>query len=257
MQEETLDMTDNTKLLKTFSIRFNSYFSLHLNQQNNTQNHGTTVWDSAKLLAFYLFDLFKQPTFIKQNNDNVFYPKQSKKMCLELGSGCGLGGLLMASLGFNTVLTDLPDVLDQVLISNCETAMNDILTWWYHLHHTNSDIITRPNIQVKSLDWFHLNNEIIVKYDYILASDCIYEIELVIPLLKCIEFYSNTNTIIYIAMERRDDKVVNEFIDKARQVGFDAKMILKKLIQNHQNLVCNEDVEIWKLKLKKKKRIEF
>ncbi len=249
-----MDMTDNTKLLKTFSIRFNPYFSLHLNQQNNTQNHGTTVWDSAKLLAFYLFDVFKQPTFVKQNN--VCYPKQSKKMCLELGSGCGLGGLLMASLGFHTVLTDLPQVVGHVLRSNCETAIDDILSWWYHLHHTNSDTITKPNIQVKSLDWFNLC-DVPVKYDYILASDCIYELELVVPLLKCIEHYSTTNTIIYIAMERRDDKVVDGFIDKARQVGFDAKMILKKLIQNHQNLVCNEDVEIWKLKLKKRRKQTF
>jgi hypothetical protein len=54
-------------------------------------------------------------------------------------------------------------------------------------------------------------------------------------------------------MERRDDNVVDGFIDKARMLGFDAKMILKKLLQNHQNLVCNEDVEIWKLKLKRRR----
>lgn len=240
-----VDMSDNTKLLKTFSIQFNPLFSLNLSQENNTQNHGTTVWDSAKLLSYYLFDSVKKPTF--EIRDEEVHVK-NKKSCLELGSGCGLGGLLMASLGFNTVLTYLPSVLDRVLVKNCETAIEDIQSWWYHLHHTfYSDI--KPKIQVKALDWLDLteSNE---KFDYILASDCIYEIELVEPLLKCILNYSNSKTITYIAMERRDDIVVDGFIEKAKLFGFDASMILKKVIQTHQALVSNEDVEIWKLRVR-------
>lgn len=255
MQQLRRSLDLDTKSLKTFTIQFDPFFSLHLHQQNNTQNHGTTVWDSAKLLSHYLYNSFKTPIFKPINgNDKHLLEAQNKKTCLELGSGCGLGGLLMASLGFHTVLTDLPDVIDRVLRSNCETATSDIQDWWYHLHHTNSDTILEPKIEVKSLDWFNLpirSEE--ERYNYILASDCIYEIELVDPLLKCIKHYSDNNTITYISMERRDDKVVDGFIEKARALGFDAKMILKKLIQNHQNLICNEDVEIWKLKLKRRR----
>lgn len=240
-----VDMTDNTKLLETFSIQFNPLFSLNLSQENNTQNHGTTVWDSAKLLSFYLFDSVKKPTF-EIRNDQV--QVKNKKSCLELGSGCGLGGLLMASLGFNTVLTDLPSVLDRVLTRNCETAIQDIQNWWHHLHHTSYSEI-KPKIQVKPLDWLNLT-ESSEKFNYILASDCIYEIQLVEPLLKCILHYSTTKTITYIAVERRDDIVVDGFIAKAKLFGFDASMVLKKVIQTHQNLVCNEDVEIWKLRLR-------
>lgn len=240
-----VDLSDNTKVLKTFSIEFDPNFSLNLSQQNNTQNHGTTVWDSAKLLAFYLFESIKKPKFEVNQGEVVV---KNQKRCLELGSGCGLGGLLMASLGFDTVLTDLPEVLDRVLLSNCDTAIQDIQQWWYHLHHTEHASV-KPKIEVRSLDWLDLPI-IETEFHYILAADCIYEIQLVEPLLKCIRAYSSSKTITFIAMERRDDVVVNGFIEKARLYGFDARMILKKIIQNHQHLVCNEDVEIWKLKLR-------
>lgn len=240
-----VDMSDNTKLLKTFSIQFNPLFSLNLSQENHTQNHGTTVWDSAKLLSYYLFDSVKTPTF--ENRHDVVHVK-NKKTCLELGSGCGLGGLVMASLGFKTTLTDLPSVIERVLQKNCETGVIDIQKWWHHLHHTyHSDI--QPQIQVKALDWLQIPLEQ-EKFNYILASDCIYEIQLVEPLLNCIRHYANTKTITLIAMERRDDLVVDGFIAKARSFGFDASMVLKKLIQTHQDLVANEDVEIWKLRLR-------
>lgn len=237
------DLSD-TKSLSTFSIKLNPSFTLHLSQQNNTQNHGTTVWDSAKLLAFYLFDTIKKPTF---NDSRV----QNNKTCLELGSGCGLGGLIMASLGFETVLTDLPEVVDRVLQPNCNSAIDDITDWWYHLGHT-AQVIEPPKITVQSLDWISLLDQQEnpnQSYHYIIASDCIYEIELVEPLLNCIRYYSSPSTMIFIAMERRDDTVVDGFIEKAKSFGFEARMVLKKLLNSKS--VGNEDVEIWKLKLRK------
>lgn len=236
------DLSD-TKSLSTFSIKLSSSFTLHLSQQSDTQNHGTTVWDSAKLLAFYLFDTIHKPVF---KNGQV----QNTKRCLELGSGCGLSGLTMASLGFETLLTDLPEVVDCVLIPNCDAAMNDIHDWWYRLHHT-SEHIQPPKIAVQSLDWLSIDYNVPTDpFHYILASDCIYEIELVEPLLECIRYYASANTIILIAMERRDDTVVNGFISKAKSFGFDARMVLKKLVI--KKAINNEDVEIWKLKLRKR-----
>ncbi|KAI8643892.1 putative methyltransferase-domain-containing protein [Parasitella parasitica] len=240
------DLSD-TKSLSTFSIRLNPSFTLHLSQQNNTQNHGTTVWDSAKMLAFYLFDTIKKPTFKD-------HKVQNNKTCLELGSGCGLAGLVMASLGFETLLTDLPEVIDRVLQPNCTTAIDDITNWWHHLQHT-AQYIESPKITVQPLDWLELWNqrpqqkETNQPFHYIIASDCIYEIELVEPLLNCIRHYASPLTVILIAMERRDDVVVDSFIDKARLFGFEARMILKKLLNSKS--VGNEDVEIWKFKLRK------
>ncbi|KAI8364190.1 putative methyltransferase-domain-containing protein [Blakeslea trispora] len=233
------DLSD-TKALATFTIQLHPSLVLQLDQLNNTQNHGTTVWDSAKLLAFHLFDSLKRPLF---KDGQV----QNNKTCLELGSGCGLGGLVMASLGFDTVLTDLPEIVQDVLSSNCHKANDAILDWWHYMD--NSSIIEAPKITVKSLNWLDLDTPSSSVFDYIIASDCIYEIELVEPLLKCIQYHASRQTIIFIAMERRDDVVVDGFIQKAKCNGFEAKMISKKLFKNQA--VNNEDVEIWKLKLKK------
>ncbi|KAI9476171.1 MAG: putative methyltransferase-domain-containing protein [Benjaminiella poitrasii] len=238
------DLSD-TKSLSTFSIQLHPSFILHLSQQNNTQNHGTTVWDSAKLLAFYLFDTLKRPPL--NNNQKV-----EKRSCLELGSGCGLVGLTMASLGFESVLTDLPEVIEQVLQPNCNIAMENINDWWCQLY---PDTTLEPRVSVRSLNWLQQPEETAIEpsssnyFSYILASDCIYEIELVEPLLNCIRRHASPQTSILIAMERRDDAVIDGFIEKAKLLGFETRMILKKLLKSQ--IVNNEDVEIWKLKLKK------
>ncbi|KAI8880073.1 hypothetical protein K501DRAFT_335623 [Backusella circina FSU 941] len=247
------DLTE-TKSLPTFCIDFATAFSLNLYQQNNTQNHGTTVWDSAKLLAFYLFDSLKRPEF------DISGEIKQKKKCIELGSGCGLGGIMMAALGFDTVVTDLAEVVERVLTVNSEAAMDNIRDWWYHL---DSRTVSDPQLCVEPLDWLKLCERMDGKndhycgwleppYHYILAADCIYNIELVVPLLRCIDYLSSHTTVILIAMERRDDFVVDGFINKAKSLGFDAKMVVKKILRS--KLVENEDVEIWKLKKRRRKR---
>ncbi|KAI8984157.1 hypothetical protein BDF20DRAFT_858299 [Mycotypha africana] len=258
MLECKQDLTD-TKSLPIFTIDFNPSFSLKLRQSNETGSHGTTVWDSAKLLAFYLYDTVKKPSFENQRKNSSNSTKNIKT-CLELGSGCGLAGLTMASLGYQTVLTDLPDVIHYVLEKNCQDATKDITDWWYYLHHhlttsSTADLIQPPSIIVEPLDWLKIDvdstysQETNVFYNYILASDCIYEVELVEPLLKCIRHYSSTSTIILIAVERRDDAVIDSFIKKAEAFGFNARMVLKKFLRH--DMVDNDDVEIWKLKLKR------
>lgn len=243
-----------TKSLSTLCIDFASAFSLNFYQQNNTQNHGTTVWDSALLLAFYLLDSLKKPEF------DIAGEIKQKKKCLELGAGCGLGGIMMAALGFETVVTDLPDVVERVLSVNSEAAMDNITDWWYHLTSTTTARVSDPKLSVRPLDWLKLCERMDGRngcygdwleppYHYILAADCIYSIDLIVPLLRCIDYLSSHTTVVLVAMERRDDLVVDGFINKAKSLGFEAKMVPKKMLRS--KLVENEDVEIWKLKKKK------
>src|SRR6266511_842001 len=72
--------------------------SLSLIQQIDSLNHGTTIWDSSIITSKYLYQY--------SNNSST---AATKKTCIELGSGCGLLGLVMCSLGFSTTLTDLPE----------------------------------------------------------------------------------------------------------------------------------------------------
>ncbi|KAI8986340.1 putative methyltransferase-domain-containing protein [Pilobolus umbonatus] len=249
MTQET-DSPDDTKSLSTYIIRFASSFSLHLNQQNHTNNHGTTVWDSAKMLSYYLFNNIKH---VELNH---------QKKCIELGSGCGLNGLIMASLGFNTTVTDLQEVVDSVLIDNCQINRSNIQDYWaYSIYNNNKSLIMNPSIHVKTLDWLVLCKKlkgdplhsdhyqwIDSPYHYILASDCIYNIDLIHPLLESIRYLSSPQTIAYIAVERRDDIVIDGFMEQARSYGFDTRLIPKRLMRNEY--AKNIDIEIWKLKLR-------
>jgi hypothetical protein len=69
--------------------------------------------------------------------------------------------------------------------------------------------------------------------------------------LSCIYRLSSPLSIILISLEHRDDLVVNHFVSEAKRLGFEVKMIPKKLLR----LAVNEDVEIYKLKKKRTKAL--
>ncbi|KAL0094925.1 putative methyltransferase-domain-containing protein [Phycomyces blakesleeanus] len=246
------DLSD-TKALPVLAVSPLPGLSLKLEQSNDTQSHGTTVWHSAIQLAFYLADILKPPTFNLE--EGILHPKENKR-CLELGSGCGLSGLTMAAFGFDTTLTDLPVVVDKVLTANATQNLASIKDYWCDLQqaHQHSAHMSDPKIRAKPLDWLDLDassNWLENHYHYILSADCIYSIDLVQPLLECIFKLSSPTTIVLVAMERRDALVVDGFVEKARSKGFDARIIPKKMVRTA--LTNNEDVEIWKLKKKRTK----
>ncbi|KAI9249399.1 hypothetical protein BDA99DRAFT_542103 [Phascolomyces articulosus] len=269
MEQQQPQSLVDTKGLPTFSISLCPSLRLDLCQLNNTQNHGTTVWDSAKVLAFYLMDTIKRPSWTMENGKLEI---QNTKKCIELGSGCGLGGLTMAALGFDTVMTDLPSVVEHVLQVNKRQNERHIKDWWYQLleqsTHDSTMSLENPRLRVEPLDWlqysvapkeFHVENNNINSekeivdppYHYILAADCIYSTEFLAPLLESCWHLASTTTTVLVALEHRDDIVVNAFLDKAKQVGFDTRMIPKKLLKTQ--LIENEDIEIWKLKKKRQR----
>lgn len=264
MDDDQEQVLYDTKGLPTFSITLAPSLTLDLCQLNNTQNHGTTVWDSAKVLAFYLMDTIKRPSWALKDGQLEI---QNSKKCIELGSGCGLGGLAMAALGFDTILTDLPAIVDHVLQTNRQQNQRHIKDWWYQLleqsQPDNASLpLPDPKLRVEALDWLELCarcendsndngslNWLEPPYNYILAADCIYTTELVRPLLKCISNLACSTTTILVALEHRDDIVVNNFVQQAKSLGFDTRMIPKKSLRT--KAIRNDDIEIWKLKKKR------
>lgn len=264
--EEESDFYDenDTKNLPQFSFEILPSLSVVMTQQNNTQNHGTTVWDSAKVLAHYLVDTIKPPTWsLEEGRMQV----QNTKTCIELGSGCGLGGLTMAALGLDTVVTDLPSVVDSVLQPNAENNMDTIKDWWHRRIEQSSYQHTRmpmddPKLRVEPLDWVRFCSSldgdeanknycdwVQAPYNYILAADCIYCIELVPTLLRCCQHLASHTTTILVALEHRDDIVVNNFVSTAKAMGFDTRAVPKRMLNS--KVVGHEDIEIWKLKKKR------
>jgi predicted nicotinamide N-methyase len=79
---------------------------LSLRQLPSARNlgHGAVVWEASAIFSKYM-----------ENNSTKFLPSSlQEKTVLELGSGCGLGGLAFMLRGARVVLTDLDCVIDSL-----------------------------------------------------------------------------------------------------------------------------------------------
>ncbi|CAM6099596.1 unnamed protein product [Calypogeia fissa] len=134
-----------------------------------TTGFASTVWDSAIVLSKYIE---RSPTLV------------AGKRCLELGAGCGLPGIVSATLGAKTVvLTDLPDNLP--LLRN-NAAAN-------HVAHI---------VSVESLVWGSQPAHLDAPYDIVIATDVMYIVEALGPLIKTMKYLSEPKTKVLLAYGR-------------------------------------------------------
>ncbi|RKP13962.1 putative methyltransferase-domain-containing protein [Piptocephalis cylindrospora] len=201
---------------------------LGLRQCNDTLDHGTTVWDSAKALAQHLHAL----------------PGGLRGMrCIELGAGCGLVGLTAGACGASQVhLTDLPSVVKSVLEPNLKRNLTN-------LKERNHGV----DLSVDALDWLNapclpvpLEEEPDRPFDLIFAADCVYERSLLEPLVDLMTRLAGPRTVAYVAFERRDSMVCDRFVDLCRSKSWDARPIPKRQLKNLR--LENDEVEIWKIR---------
>lgn len=180
--------------------------------------------------------------------------------------------LSLASLGWEVVATDLPNVIDSVLDHN----IND-----------NIRLVT-GSIRVRELDWTAdperwswtdtksvsspspsekppAEGTIGPPFDLILTSDTVYVPQLVQPLLRTIHTLASLSSaggkspLILVCFERRDPLLIDRALDDARQSwGLESERVPhKKLAQAMQKAGLKWDredwsgVELWKLKLAK------
>jgi len=71
-------------------------------RQNFRLGKGGLLWDAALLLSRYLY---RYPS--KASSGERFPPESPRPTCVELGAGVGLPGIVAASIGYVTVLTDI------------------------------------------------------------------------------------------------------------------------------------------------------
>jgi predicted nicotinamide N-methyase len=138
-------------------------FTMHVALES--MNHGTSVWDGGVALAHF-FDC--NP---KDFNSTVLRGKR----VLELGSGCGLVSLVLASLGCHVVATDLPSVLPQLRLNVEANGFGG--------RHESGGSVT-----VEALDWAadEATHAVHRGVDIIVATDVVYHESVVPLLLECI-----------------------------------------------------------------------
>eukprot|EP00128_Syssomonas_multiformis_P006231 Colp12_sorted_trinity150504_noHs@13658 len=195
-----------------------------LSQDSETGDHSSTVWDSAKCLFKYM-------------ESEIFAKPKPLGRAIELGSGCGLVGICCAVLsqkeGFSEiVMTDRPEAI-QRLTSN-------ILK--------NEDLIGRK-VKVRSEVLFWGNDEHIKNvdppFDFVLVTDCVYAIELIGILVDTIVKVSSPRATVLVALERRDDQVVDTFLASLRAQGFDQMHLTMKRVNKQWR---TDAVEMYKFK---------
>lgn len=146
--------------------------SVQVHQNVNTGLHGV-VWDAAVALS----------TFLDKHADTFIV----RKRILELGSGTGLVGLTASFLHATSVtLTDLPTALPLLQQSIMLNERNDTSPCSVLLHAYEWG--TTPSFA----KW----ND----FDLILCSDCLYDKDLIEPLLSTWKFFQ---TPILIAFKQR------------------------------------------------------
>jgi len=138
---------------------------------------GKTVWDGSIVLGTYLA------------NSKIFPSDYWKnKRVIEVGSGVGVTGIIVATLGSEVTLTDLQDLVP-LLEKNASANQTSEF----------------PTIKVKAHHWGDDVSCLNPPFDAILAAECIYYEELVEPLCKSLLELSNPSTSIYVAYEAHNE----------------------------------------------------
>ena len=221
-------------------------------KQDNTlaDSTGRTVWLGAQVLSVYLADLLSASSTSCA---------RSTQRAIDLGSGTGLVALSLAALGYRTLATDLPALVDGVLGANCSSSAASTLP---------GALVAAP------LDWFDSTLHFppaphAPPFDLVTTADTVYDPALSAPLLRTLARLSLLGrpplspAPVYLALERRDPLLVDSFLASARDDhGFKLARVdharLKRLVERTEaeggTLAWQDEadwdgIEVWKLRL--------
>ncbi|CAG8790483.1 3941_t:CDS:1, partial [Racocetra fulgida] len=137
---------------------------------------------------------------------------------------------------FETTLTDLAAVVDDVLKEN---VRRNLFILNNQLHNNEK---FQHKAYVKVLDWTtQLSSDFTPPYDYIVATDCIYSLDLIPYFVKWLYDLSSDKSVIVCGMERRDPIVIDNFLNECKEkYSFNISKIpvnkLKKILKKIDNL---------------------
>jgi len=211
--------------------------------------HGAVVWDAAVIFS----------KFMEHSGKSDFSSSNLQgKRVLELGSGCGLGGMAFMLRGAQVTLTDLQPVVETLTELNARRL--------YARLTSNGALFEHPIIApiVHAVDW--TNDSIISSsssssrnsgggdeqqqpYDVILLTDCVFSALLVPHLLRTILQASAVGkTTVYVCHEIRDEEANALFVSELSK-----KFTCKRVGANKQHPdFKHKSVEIIVAKLKRK-----
>ena len=204
-----------------------------IKQDNSCQSHtGGIVWETAYLLATYLCSKYQNN---HNENKNIIdtHDKIILGKTLEVGSGCGMLGLILASSGLcsKVIMTETKDVMAN-LLQNVE----------YNITKDPTDANLRKKISVRQLRWdkhkkdmTYCQNEVKsddlnpYSFDTIVGTDVIFTPSLVKPLLKTLRKMSHKRTNIYLCVQIRCEDSHGLFMKKAKKYDLECSDCTERL----------------------------
>eukprot|EP01087_Luapelamoeba_hula_P000099 TRINITY_DN10053_c0_g1_i1.p1 TRINITY_DN10053_c0_g1~~TRINITY_DN10053_c0_g1_i1.p1 ORF type:complete len:257 (+),score=25.95 TRINITY_DN10053_c0_g1_i1:78-848(+) len=156
----------------------------------------STVWDAAVALSAFLCH-------------SPLGTEIRGKRVMELGSGCGLVGIVAYKLGANVVVTDMEDympLLRKNVERNCPGARQ----------FEQSSEGETGSISAELLEWgsnTHNHHGYGSTFDYILGSDIVYALQGFEELAESLLALSDSHTRIYLAYEHRWRDVEGYFFE--------------------------------------------
>ncbi|XP_044754152.1 protein-lysine N-methyltransferase EEF2KMT [Coccinella septempunctata] len=155
-----------------------------------------------------------------------------KKTILELGSGTGMAGLVVASSTscgryiFTDCHSDVLSLLTENVELNCDKPLEKVEPEKDLLF---SGSIENCKVEIRKLDWDTSgvdDCEEIGSVDLIFASDVVYDKDLFEPLTKTIKlFLQNGTTAAIIAFTQRDESTVNSFREHLESMDLNIKWL--------------------------------
>jgi len=116
------------------------------------------------------------------------FPREffAKKRFIELGSGVGLLGISVASMGSHIILTEQKKMI-QILQANIRKNIQS------EIH----------KVETKELNWGTDISSLKPPFDVIIGSDLCYESDHILELIQSLKDLSNENTLIFLGHEER------------------------------------------------------
>jgi predicted nicotinamide N-methyase len=169
---------------------------------------GNTIGLKSWPASFILAD------FLAENHSEFL----AGKRILELGSGCGLVGSMIAKF-FNDIESLIVSDFEEIVISNLEYNVK-----------LNANPRNQSKIKVMEIDWFKsLENPQYLSYleiDVIIASDVIYSPDLVIPFLSVLNsLCQQSQKQIVIANALRNPETFELFMSNLQKFSFSSRYL--------------------------------
>ncbi|KAJ8661660.1 hypothetical protein O0I10_002467 [Lichtheimia ornata] len=214
--------------------------------QDPHSNHlGGYIWLTAIVFCTYLESLAAKRTIKRGSWIHI----DRSKRWVELGSGVGLIGIMLAKLGIeNVVITDIPELVE-TMERNVEAnglRVKSLSGWKKNDAQEDRSVVVEPLLwnDAEAIAHVKAAGEI----DYVVACDCIYSEASAIDLVLTMDALAGESTSVICVSEVRNEAAQEKFMQEA-QLRFHVELLSPHLWQDKASKVAfNETLKMYRLR---------